>query len=202
MKTLRNAAKILSVALIFTLVFALCSCDLFGGSLKLESFTVDRSTIKTVYNVGEAVDFSGIKAVVKYSDESLNTEYTAADLTVSYDEDITATVGTKTVTVSFEDPHLKVKQTTTFRIAVRDPNASDDAGKKVAQFEQSRELNSFASDNKTDGKLSYGDTGFSGQFLKGGKLYVIGDDNAFKMVPSFAPDTRHRSRATPARSSA
>ena len=124
MKTLRTFAKILTLALVFSLVFSFAACDLFGGSLELESFTVDRSTIKTVYFIGEEIDFSGIKATVKYSDESLNTEYTFDDLTITYDPDITATVGTKQVTVSFEDPNLETTQSTTVQITVKeDPNA-------------------------------------------------------------------------------
>ena len=124
MKTLRTFAKILTLALVFSLVFSFAACDLFGGSLELESFTVDRSSIKTVYFIGEEIDFSGIKATVKYSDESLNTEYTFDDLTITYDPDITATVGTKQVTVSFEDPNLETTQSTTVQITVKeDPNA-------------------------------------------------------------------------------
>ena len=93
MKTSRTLVKILSLALVFAMMFTLVSCNLFGGSLKLESFTVDRSSVKTSYYIGEEIDFSGIKAVAKYSDSSLDKEYTAADLTVTYDPDITATVG-------------------------------------------------------------------------------------------------------------
>ena len=74
MKTSRTLVKILSLALTLAMVFSLASCGLFGGSLKLESFTVDRSSVKTVYYVGEEIDFSGIKATVKYSDKDLNKE--------------------------------------------------------------------------------------------------------------------------------
>ena len=123
MKTSRTLAKILSVALILAMVLSLASCGLFGGSLKLESFTVDRSSVKTSYYIGEEIDFSGIKAVAKYSDSSLDKEYTAADLTVTYDPDITATVGQKEVKVSFQDPNLNCEQSTTVAITVsEDPN--------------------------------------------------------------------------------
>ena len=124
MKTLRTLAKIMTVALILSLVFSFAACSLLQGSLKLEAFVVDRSSVKTVYFIGEEIDFSGIKATVRYSDESLNTEYTIADLTISYDDDITATVGTKQVKVSFMDPHLNVMQETIVQITVKeDPNA-------------------------------------------------------------------------------
>ena len=124
MKTSRTLVKILSLALVFAMMFTLVSCNLFGGSLKLESFTVDRSSVKTSYYIGEEIDFSGIKAVAKYSDSSLNKEYTASELTVTYDPNITATVGQKEVKVSFHDPHLDVEQSTTVPIVVtEDPNA-------------------------------------------------------------------------------
>lgn len=123
MKTSRTLVKILSLALVFAMMFTLVSCNLFGGSLKLESFTVDRSSVKTSYYIGEEIDFSGIKAVAKYSDSSLDKEYTAADLTVTYDPDITATVGQKEVKVSFQDPNLNCEQSTTVAITVsEDPN--------------------------------------------------------------------------------
>ena len=124
MKTLRTLAKIMTVALILCLVFSFAACKMFKGSLKLEAFVVDRSTIKTVYYIGEEIDFTGIKATVRYSDESLNTVYTYGDLTIEYDADITATEGTKQVRVSFMDPHLNVTQETFVQITVReDPNA-------------------------------------------------------------------------------
>lgn len=124
MKTLRTLAKITSVALVVCLIFALGACEFLGGSLKLESFTVDRSSVKTTYFIGEEIDFSGIRATVKYSDSDLNTELTFDDVTITYDKDITATVGQKTVKVSFEDPNLNVTQETTVIITVKeDPSA-------------------------------------------------------------------------------
>ena len=123
MKTSRTLVKLLSLALAFAMMFTLVSCDLFGGSLKLESFTVDRSTVKTSYYIGDQIDFSGIKAYAKYSDASLDKEYTASELTITYAKDITATEGQKEVKVSFQDPHLNVEQSTTVLISVTtDPN--------------------------------------------------------------------------------
>ena len=124
MKTLRTLAKITSVALVVCLIFALGACEFFGGSLKLESFTVDRSSVKTTYFIGEEIDFSGIRVTVKYSDSDLNTELTFDDVTITYDKDITATVGQKTVKVSYKDSHLDTVQETTVLITVsEDPNA-------------------------------------------------------------------------------
>ena len=93
MKKLSTMAKIIAFAMITCVLFSLVACG--GGKLKLESFVVDNSSIKTTYEVGETVDFSGIKAYAKYSDDSLNKTYTFADLTLTYDADITATAGRK-----------------------------------------------------------------------------------------------------------
>ena len=132
MKATRKFSKILLVAVAVSLVLALASCKLLGGSLTLKSFTVDRSTVKTVYIVGEEIDFSGIKATATYSDESLNKVYTFDELTITYDDDITATPGQKTVKVSFNDPNLDVVQETTVQITVNeDPNAVKHASYRV-----------------------------------------------------------------------
>ena len=358
MKSKSIFSKILLIMLVFSMVLSTASCSIFGGSLKLESFTVDRSSVKTVYVVGEPIDFSGIRATAIYSDETLSKVYTYDELTISYEVGITNTPGQKTVTVSFVDPHLDVTQRTTVQITVNeDPNAvkhasyridskdvktaylvgeeidfsgikvyerfsdnseieitdltkltyepsldgltasagnvavkvkydGEDAGsitvkvsdpevekndvvsvviggeyktayevgetidlagltvtiayedgqtvvieaeditteevdmttsgvktviisfidpinnevdyesititvtKKdvVEQFEKPAGITAFESDNKSAGTLAYGTSGFQGQFAQGGKLYVVGDDNEWKFVPSFAVD--------------
>ena len=127
MKLLRPMTKVLTLALVLALTLVLASC----GGLELKSFTVDRTTIKTSYFVGEALDFSGIKAVAKYSDSDLDKEYTYEELTISYGdgetaETITQTVGKKNIVVSFVDPNFSKEtvQSTTVMIEVKkDPNA-------------------------------------------------------------------------------
>ncbi len=188
MKTLRTFSKLITVVAILAMALSLASCGLFnkGGSLKLESFTVDKTSVKTNYLIGEEIDFSGIKATAKYSDESLNKVYTYDELTITYAEDITATVGDKEVFVSFDDPHLNVKQETKVQIKVtEEPIVSADP-QVVTQFEQPDSLTSFNSNNTGAGKSKYGDTAFSGEFAKGGKTYVIGNANEFKLNPKFA----------------
>ena len=180
--TFRNILLFITV---FALVLPLAACG--GGSLKLESFTVDRSSVKTAYLVGEEIDFSGIKATAKYSDETLNKVYTYNELTITYADDITATVGNKEVTVSFDDPHLNVKQETKVTITVTQEGGETPTEPLVAvQFEKPYGLIQFASTNASAGTLKYGDAGFFGEFAVGGKTYVIGNENAFKLNPKFA----------------
>ena len=127
-----TTTKLLLIATVVCLVLSIASCGLLGGSLELKSFTVDRSTVKTVYIVGDEIDFSGIKATAVYTDESLNKVYTFDELTITYDEDITATPGQKTVKVSFLDPNLNVTQETTVQITVNeDPFAVKHASYRI-----------------------------------------------------------------------
>ena len=140
MKTLRKLTGLLSVAVVLSLLFIFTSCSL--GGLGLKTFTVDRTSVRTTYNVGDEVDFSTIKAYAKYTDSSLDKTYGYDDLTIDYPADITAAPGTKTVEVSFIDPNLNVKQTAFLQITVReDPNtpkhhsyAVDSTGMKTTYF--------------------------------------------------------------------
>ena len=136
MKTSGILVKIASLALVLCMILSLASCDLiqnlFGGSLELVSFTVDRSSVKTEYYIGEEIDFTGIRAIIKYSDEALNKELTSVDLKINYPRDITATVGQKEVTVSYDDPELDTTQETTVTIVVtKDPNVVEHASYRV-----------------------------------------------------------------------
>ena len=188
MKKIRTFSKLFAVIAAFAIVLSLASCSLFnGGALKLESFTVDRASVKTNYLVGEEIDFSGIKATAKYSDESLNKVYTFNELTITYPQDITATVGEKFVTVSFQDPHLDVKQETKVTIKVTEELIDETPDPEIAvQFEKPANLTAFAANNNVNPDVKYGDTGFSGIFAKGGQVYVIGNANEFKLNPAFS----------------
>ena len=183
----RKISKILLIVAIFAMVLSFASCKK-EGSLKLESFTIDRSSIDTNYLVGEEVDFSGIKAIARYSDESLNKIYTYSELTLTYPEDITATEGEKEVTVSFNDPHLNKKQETKFTVKVTAEPVIDDSSDPLiaVQFEKPTTLVQFNSSNTAAGTTPYGQAGFFGQFTTGGKTYVIGNENEFKLNPQFA----------------
>ena len=132
MKTNRALSKIIAIALVLSFIFSMASCSFFTGSLKLESFTVDRSTVKTVYIVGEEIDFSGIQATAIYTDESLNKVYTFSELTITYDPDITAAPGQKTVSVSFYDENLGQTVSANVQITVNeDPNALKHASYRI-----------------------------------------------------------------------
>ncbi len=186
---IRAFSKILTVVAILAMVLSFASCDLFngtGGALELVSFTVDRSSVKTNYLIGEEIDFSGIQASVKYTDETLNKVYTYDELTITYADDITATVGDKNVTVSFDDPHLNVKQETKVSIKVTAEPVINDEPQTALQFEKPATLTAFDSANADAGKSQYSDASFSGEFAIGEQTYVIGNENAFKLNPQFS----------------
>lgn len=183
---LRKLTKIILVIAVFAMVIAFAACTP-KGALELKSFTVDRTSIKTNYLIGEDIDFSGIKAIAKYSDESLNKIYTYNELTITYAEDITATEGDKEVVVSFNDPHLNKKQETKVTIKVTKEPVVDETNPLIAvQFEKPSSLTQFDSTNATAGQIKYGEAGFYGQFAVGNKTYVIGNENEFKLNPQFA----------------
>lgn len=189
MKKNHNFLRLISLLAVLATLFCFAGCKddsgSVGGALKLLSFTVDRSSIKTNYLVGETVDFSGIKATAKYSDETLNKVYTYADLTLTYDENLTATVGEKELVVSFDDPNLNVKQEARVTITVTEEMVSD-VPLIAVQFEKPSSLTSFDSDNCSAGTAQYGEATFPGQFAAGGKTYVIGNENEFMLNPDFA----------------
>ena len=127
--TIKNSTRFLAAILTLAMMLSFVACDFLnqlGGSLKLESFIIDPNSYKAEYVVGEEVDFSNIQAIVKYNDETLNKTYTAAELTIAYDADITAEVGVKEVTISFQDPNLNVKQEVkiTIKVVEADPEAT------------------------------------------------------------------------------
>ena len=205
--TKKNSIRLLAIVLMMAMMLPFASCELFNntGSLKLESFIIDPTSIKTEYSVGDEVDLSGIQATAKYSDESLNKTYGYSELTISGLEGLTATAGNKQITVSFMDPHLNVKQeaTITIKVLATDPDVTtpDDPDQttppegttpdpvvlpEVVECLKPTTLVHFDSANKNAGTLTYGQAGFSGQFAVGGQVYVIGNENEFKLNPGFA----------------
>lgn len=183
---MKKTFKFIALVAALAMVLSLAACVL-KGNLKLESFTVDRSSVKTDYLIGEEIDFSGIQATAKYSDESLNKVYTFNELTITYAEDITDTVGEKEVKVSFMDPNLNVKQETVVVIKVSSETIPEVPELSIAvQFEKPDSLVSFDSANNVNTELKYGDSGFAGEFAVGNKTYTVGNENAFRFIPKLA----------------
>ena len=183
---MKKFLKLIALVATVAMVLSFAACSLFQTKLELKSFTVDRSSVKTNYLIGEEIDFSGIKATAKYSDENLNKVYTYSELTITYDEDITATEGDKEVTVSFMDPHLNVVQTAKVTVKVTAELIEEPEFAIAVQFERPESLNQFNGANVIDPNLTYKDASFAGQFAVGEKTYIIGNENAFRFNPQFS----------------
>ena len=133
----------------------------------------------SLYEHNSTIDFSGITVTVVYLDgTTLTLDFTK--LTIG--DVSTATPGKKVVSVSFIDEVNAETYNTAFETEVLEPK------KSVTAFEKPDTLTAFDSDNTSAGTAKYGDSGFSGQFALGGQLYVIGDDNAFVMIPTVTVD--------------
>ena len=167
---------------VLTIILVACN----KGSLKLEKLSIDYTSIKTTYVVGDTLDFSGFKATAIYNDESLNTELTYDDVEFKYNPNITTTTGEKEVTISFVDPHLNIVQKFPLKIKVLSDIAEDTEGLIVIAFDKPSGLISFLSDNKKAGTSQYGAPGFSSEFAVGNNPYIIGNENEFRFVPEFA----------------
>ena len=110
--------KLLAFVLtLVVLVTAFCAC----GAKAVASITIDEGLIRE-YNINDTPDFSGIKATVKYNDESTKS-VTADDLT--FGELDTSSAGTKQLTITYGG------YTITVDIIVRGANAN---AKKVTSI--------------------------------------------------------------------
>lgn len=107
------------------LLLILCFCLLFvacdNGNREIESISVDVSGVKTEYTVGDEVDFTGLKVVLHYNDNTTDT----IGLTdaVKIDAVTTEKAGQVTVTVRYD------KFAATFPITVRERSQGEDEDK-------------------------------------------------------------------------
>lgn len=180
----KNLKKYIFLSVLAILTLALASCG--KGSLKIEKLSIDYTTVKTTYIINEVVDFSGFKATVIYTDESLNRELTYNDVEFNYDNDITSTVGEKEIDISFVDPYLNTIQHFPLKIKVLTEFSIDpDDELLVIGFNRPSNLVSFSNNNNSAGTSNYGDSDFASEFAVGNQPYYIGNENEFKFVPEF-----------------
>ena len=190
MKRIHTTLKVLFLLTLTVCAVLLASC---GGSLKLESMSIDTSTVPRSCIVGETLDFTGIKVYVTYNDETLNRVYTYSELTLEYDENMTDAVGTYTVKVSFADPNLDGQiQMATFTVFVNpDPSDVQPGGEKLnlELFAQADAILTYLQNNKANPDLQFGNAAFLNQYIEQKALYTVGDDNVFRYLPKLAVGT-------------
>ena len=93
---------IIALAFVLTLVLCLSACT---PEKKVSAITVVEGTLNAEYEVGDTVDFSGLKAIISYNDGSAET-VTADKLGLSAID--TSTAGTKKLTITYKDFSIDV----------------------------------------------------------------------------------------------
>ena len=107
MKKLKTLLPLLLI-LCFTLLFV--ACDMGGRAV--EKISVDTTGVKVTYNAGETVDFTGLKVILHYNDNT--TETIGLSDVVTIDPVSTDKAGQVTVTVRYD------KFAATFPITVKE----------------------------------------------------------------------------------
>lgn len=179
-KTSRILAIVLTICMSITAMATLAACPDKG--FELESFTVDMSTIKTTYKVGEQVDFSGIKVNIRFTDEKYNKQLGFADLLITYPTDITSTVGVKEVTVQYTDV-TGTKRYTSFNITVEAAEPVIEKG-SVALFTLPASIVDYNDKVDKAKKSKYGSNTFESEYIDDeDNVYYVGSANEFKFAP-------------------
>ena len=194
--TMKKFRKILATVMAMTMIAsttAIGACSILGGSRELASIVVTNSSISTSYTLNESVSFEEIVITAKYNDAS--TENVKLEDVKVYlnDEDITNnlnkitdSVGTKTVVIEYQGKKAMITITVSSKV--------DDGGNEgtepatpivVAGFEAPGSYTKHLSQKKAAGTAAYGDEGYEAQFAVGTDMYMAGDDNAFKFLPTL-----------------
>ncbi len=175
----------LTLTVLLSTVATFASC--FTGGLEFRSFTVDGSTVKTQYEVGDEIDFSAIKVIIRYSDETQNKTLTYSDLTVEYPANFTSAAGTYTVVVKYEDPLFdNAIREHSFGVIVADEGSAPLEGAIVSGFSAPQAYIEYLNSKNSAGSAAYGDANFEGQFFSDSNaIYYVGDDNPFIFLPEL-----------------
>ncbi len=185
-------SALLVVCMTLGMVSTLTACG--GGKLKFESFTLDITGIQTNYSRYDEVDFSNLKATVKYSDSAENVTVGIDKLTLTLPEGLTIdtltqNAGDKEISVSYQDTVFTgVVRTATFTISVL--TNAEESGKHyiVYAYDAPNAYVKYKSNVANAGTANYGDTNFEGQFFGSNSTgvdttYYIGTENDFRFVP-------------------
>lgn len=130
MKKLKTLLPLLLI-LCFTLLFV--ACDM--GSRAVEKISVDTTGVKVTYTVGETVDFTGLKVILHYNDNT--TETIGLSDVVTIDPVSTDKAGQVTVTVRYD------KFAATFPITVKEEKPIDDEKVQIDVFSEPAFVTAF-----------------------------------------------------------
>ena len=160
-----KTAKILLPLLLIVCMCACITACAVGGKA-VEKIGVDISGVKTTYNVGETVDFTGLKVILYYNDNTQETIPLSDAVTV--DPISTETAGRFNVTVH------DLGFSATFPIEVKEEVIVDPDEVRMDSFSVPAFVLAFnAAVGVTEGEGSYKQT----------IAYRVGDDNGFVFKP-------------------
>lgn len=178
-------AILLTLSLSISALGTLASCGKSGGSLKFESMTIDTSAIQTSFAIGEeTVDFSGVKATIKYNDSSKNVEVGISNLEIVLPEgktyeNLTAFSGNYDIVVKYLDPLFNnATRTASFKIYV-------ESGKEAAMGLSFTLPQAYSQYQQYVNSAN--DSGVDDNFFSDGvdKAYYAGSQNDFVFKPNL-----------------
>ena len=188
---MKKMKKVLATLMAMTMLSSMpvvSGCDF--GSREMTSIVVIGGSYDATYTLNESVTFEGMGITAKFNDASeeavalqdvkfyLNGE----DITSNLNK-ITESVGVKSIVVEYNGK----KVTITVTVSSDTSGGEQETAKpvKVAGFERPASYVSHLSQKNAAGKAAYGTEGYEAQFMTGEDMYVAGDDNAFKFLPTL-----------------
>ncbi len=163
-----------------------------AGSREITSIVVVGGSYDATYTLNETVTFEGMGITAKFNDASeeavalqdvkfyLNGE----DITANLNK-ITESVGVKSIVVEYNGKKVTITVSVSSDTSGGDGSGETTTPVKVAGFERPASYVSHLSQKNAAGKAAYGEEGYEAQFMKGEDMYVAGDDNAFKFLPTL-----------------
>ena len=188
---MKKMKKVLATLMAMTMLSSMpvvSGCDF--GSREMTSIVVIGGSYDATYTLNESVTFEGMGITAKFNDASeeavalqdvkfyLNGE----DITSNLNK-ITESVGVKSIVVEYNGKKVTITVTVSSDTSGGEQETTKPV--KVAGFERPASYVSHLSQKNAAGKAAYGTEGYEAQFAKGDDMYVAGDDNAFKFLPTL-----------------
>ncbi|MBR1867758.1 MAG: bacterial Ig-like domain-containing protein [Clostridia bacterium] len=172
---------LLSAILVASVAVFAASCS---GGYAPRSVSVDGTSVKTEYEVGEKVDFSGVKVTVTFTDDSKEIFgfndvelYFGNEKLEAETDKITAEKGRKEIKVKYKEVETSIVINV---VSAAEPIEEDN--RYVLSFTYEEETNRAKKAAETN--IEYGQNGYEGQFYASEDVVrLVGDDNAFELKP-------------------
>lgn len=183
---MKKKTKILFASLLLGASFTTVAtgCSALKGEYSLTKFVVNTSNVTLTYEIGDTVDLTGLQMTATFSDDETKAVALTDVKIYLGDEDVTAnlakiteTAGTKDIKVVYNTEYGE--KTATFKITV---NAEQIVLDSIDSFNMPAFLAAYkaqiaaAKNANSDPETVF----FENQMTE---YYMVGDDNAFKLVP-------------------